>query len=123
MNNDTPTVDDRDELIDAIENGNLPWTVDDWFFQNGRYDEPELELVVRWSPPSPVALDSGEVKNLKGLITKIESEHEDGAPITTIADAANEEFGWEVAQVSEEIDKLRSKGEVYEPKPDHLRTT
>lgn len=123
MTDDTPTPEDIDELAELIEQADAAWTVDDWAFKTGKYDTSVLDLSLEWSPPEPVALDIDEIQDLKTLIAKIESEHVEGAPLNTIFDTAHERFGWEAARVSEELDKLRTKGEVYEPKPDHLRTT
>jgi DNA replicative helicase MCM subunit Mcm2 (Cdc46/Mcm family) len=120
---DEPTPDDKDELLETIQNVDVAWDVSDWEYESGRYDESTMLVEVTWSPPEPAALEMGEIQNLKTLIAKIESEHEDGAPLNTVLKAANDEFGWDVPHVSDEIDALRTKGEVYEPKPDHLRTT
>jgi replicative DNA helicase Mcm len=120
---DEPTPDDKDELLDAIESADVAWDVSDWEYESGKYDSPEIVVEVSWSPPEPAALDIDEIQDLKTLIGKIAAEHDGGAPISTVADVAHDKFGWEVPRVSEEIDKLRTKGEVYEPKPYHLRVT
>ncbi|MGM0605138.1 MAG: LAGLIDADG family homing endonuclease [Halobacteriota archaeon] len=62
------------------------------------------------------------IKNLKGLIAEIETEYEDGAPIDEILERASE-IGLNPTKAEGEIEKLRRKGEVYEPRQDHLRTT
>ena len=62
------------------------------------------------------------IKNIKGLISEIEEEFEEGAPIEEVLDRADE-IGMDAAKAEDEIEKLRRKGEVYEPKQDHLRTT
>lgn len=120
---DEPTPDDRETLTELIDDHDLPWEVDEWWYESGKYEEPTLSLDVTWSPPEPAELEIGEIQDLKTLIAKIESEHEEGAPLNTVLKAANDEFGWDVPHVSDEIEALRTKGEVYEPKPDHLRTT
>ena len=61
------------------------------------------------------------IKNVKSLIGEIESEYDEGAPIETILDRA-EEVGMERSQAEHEIEKLRRQGDVYEPTTDHLRT-
>ena len=45
-----------------------------------------------------------------------------GAPVDVIVERA-EEQGMDASKAEHEIDKLKQKGEVYEPKTDHLRTT
>ncbi|WP_276274694.1 LAGLIDADG family homing endonuclease [Haladaptatus sp. QDMS2] len=62
------------------------------------------------------------VKNIKNLIKEIEDEYEDGAPIDVVLDRA-EEIGMDHSKAEHEIEKLKQKGEVYEPRTDHLRTT
>ncbi|WP_332897375.1 LAGLIDADG family homing endonuclease [Haladaptatus sp. CMSO5] len=62
------------------------------------------------------------VKNIKNLIAEIEDEYEDGAPIDVVLDRA-EEIGMDHSKAEHEIEKLKQKGEVYEPRTDHLRTT
>ena len=62
------------------------------------------------------------VKNVKGLISDIEEEYEDGAPVDLVLSRAYE-VGLSKSKMEHEIDKLKQKGEVYEPTTDTLRTT
>ncbi|MFB6134050.1 MAG: MCM family protein, partial [Halanaeroarchaeum sp.] len=62
------------------------------------------------------------IKNIKTLIEEIEDDFEEGAPIDEIL-ARAEEVGMERSKAEHEIDKLKQRGEVYEPSTDHLRTT
>jgi replicative DNA helicase Mcm len=62
------------------------------------------------------------IKSIKNLIADIESEYDEGAPVEVIIERA-EEAGMDVDTAKHEIDKLKQKGEVYEPRTDHLRTT
>ncbi|MFA9516679.1 ATP-binding protein [Halopenitus sp. H-Gu1] len=62
------------------------------------------------------------IKNLKGLIADIEEEYEEGAPIEEVLERADE-VGMDPTKAEDEIEKLRRKGEVYEPTQNHLRTT
>jgi len=62
------------------------------------------------------------IKNLKGLISDIEEEYDDGAPVDIVLERA-EEVGMDQSKAEHEIDKLKQKGEVYEPSTDTLRTT
>ncbi|MEF8778812.1 MAG: LAGLIDADG family homing endonuclease, partial [Natronomonas sp.] len=61
------------------------------------------------------------IKNIKALISEIEAEYDEGAPVETVLDRA-EEMGMERSQAEHEIEKLRRQGDVYEPTTDHLRT-
>lgn len=62
------------------------------------------------------------IKNIKGLIAEIETEFEEGAPIDEVLDRAGE-IGMDASKAEAEIEKLRRKGDVYEPRQGHLRTT
>ena len=62
------------------------------------------------------------IKNLKQLIADIEEDYEEGAPVDEVLTRADD-IGMEQSKAEHEIDKLKQKGEVYEPATDHLRTT
>ncbi|WP_082837701.1 minichromosome maintenance protein MCM [Haladaptatus sp. R4] len=62
------------------------------------------------------------IKNIKQLIASIEEEYDDGAPVDVVLDRA-EEINMDPSKAEHEIDKLKQKGEVYEPSTNHLRTT
>nr|WP_276278724.1 LAGLIDADG family homing endonuclease [Halomicroarcula sp. SYNS111] len=62
------------------------------------------------------------IQNLKGIIADIEDEYDEGAPIDIVVERA-EEVGIDESKAEHEIEKLKQKGEVYEPRTDHLRTT
>ncbi len=62
------------------------------------------------------------IKNIKQLIANIEEEYDDGAPVDVVLDRADE-IGMDASKAEHEIDKLKQKGEVYEPSTNHLRTT
>jgi replicative DNA helicase Mcm len=62
------------------------------------------------------------VKNLKALIQEIEAEYEEGAPVDEVIQRA-EEIGMAESKAEHEMEKLKQKGELYEPKQGHLRTT
>lgn len=134
MAQERPTPDDIEELTDAIESLDTPWTVDDWSFETGRYEESVLTVDVEWDPSSDEfdadvvstgtsAEQRDRIKNIKGLISRIEADHAGGAPIADVARAAVGDIGMAPDTAHREIEKLRTKGEVYEPKQGHLRTT
>ncbi|MCU4802140.1 helix-turn-helix domain-containing protein [Halobacteria archaeon HArc-gm2] len=62
------------------------------------------------------------IQNIKGIINDIESEYDEGAPIDVVVERA-EEVGVDQSKAEHEIEQLKQKGEVYEPRTDHLRTT
>jgi len=62
------------------------------------------------------------IKNIKQLIDDLEDEYDEGAPVDVVVERA-EEVGMDETKAEHEIDKLKQKGEVYEPQTDYLRTT
>ena len=62
------------------------------------------------------------IQNIKGIISDIEDEYDEGAPADVVIERA-EEVGIDESKAEHEIDKLKQKGEVYEPRTDHIRTT
>jgi replicative DNA helicase Mcm len=61
------------------------------------------------------------IRRIKSLIGEVEAEYDEGAPREEVLDRA-EEVGLERSKADHEIEKLRQKGDVYEPQTDHLRT-
>jgi len=62
------------------------------------------------------------IQNIKGIINDIESEYDEGAPIDVVVERA-EEVGVDRSKAEHEIEQLKQKGEVFEPRTDHLMTT
>lgn len=62
------------------------------------------------------------IKNLKQLIADIEDDFEKGAPVHKVIGRASD-IDLSESEIEDEIEELRQKGEVYEPRSDHLRTT
>jgi len=60
------------------------------------------------------------VKNVKAIIKEIEDEFDEGAPVEEVLDRA-EEVGMDASKAEHEIEKLKEKGELYQPNKDHLR--
>lgn len=79
----------------------------------------------------PLALTFGEeaktdgdrVRDIKTIISQMEENHEqdEGVPIEKVLLRA-QSVGIEKSKAEHEVEKLRQKGDVYEPKTDHLRT-
>jgi replicative DNA helicase Mcm len=61
------------------------------------------------------------IRRIKSLIGEVEAEYDEGAPREEVLDRA-EEVGLERSKAEHEIEKLRQKGDVYEPQTDYLRT-
>ncbi|WP_435196569.1 LAGLIDADG family homing endonuclease [Natronomonas sp. EA1] len=60
------------------------------------------------------------IKNIKGIIKELEEEYEDGAPIDKVIERA-QAIGMDESKAEHEIQKLKNKGDIYEPNMDHLR--
>jgi replicative DNA helicase Mcm len=62
------------------------------------------------------------IKSLKKIIEELEDEYEEGAPYDEII-AMAQDNGTDRDKAEHEIEKLKQRGEVYEPSQGHLRTT
>jgi replicative DNA helicase Mcm len=62
------------------------------------------------------------IKSIRELISDVEDEYDEGAPIEEVLDRAGE-IGMDADKAESEIENLRRKGELYEPVQGHLRTT
>jgi len=69
-----------------------------------------------------IGSERDRIKNLKQLIGQIEETSEEGAPVDEVLLRARS-LGMDQSKAEHEIEKLKQKGEVYEPRTDHLRTT
>jgi len=109
---DTVEREDADRATDIVESCLKDIGVDP---ETGQFDADVVETGTSKS-------QRDRIKNIKTLIADIESEFEEGAPIEEVLDRADE-IGMDSSKAEQEIEKLRTKGEVYEPKQGHLRTT
>ena len=109
---DTVEREDADRATDIIESCLRDIGVDP---ETGQFDADVVE-----TGTSKTQRD--RIKNIKGLIADVEEEYEEGAPLEEVLDRAGE-IGMDPGKAEAEIEKLRTKGEVYEPKQGHLRTT
>jgi len=109
---DTVSEDDADRVIDIVRSCLQDIGVDP---ETGQFDADVVETGTSKS-------QRDRIKNLKQLIGDIEEEYDDGAPVDVVMERADE-IGMEQSKTEHEIEKLKQKGEVYEPKTDHLRTT
>ena len=109
---DTVEREDADRATNIIESCLKDIGVDP---ETGQFDADVVETGTSKS-------QRDRIKNIKGLIADIEEEYEEGAPVDEVLDRAGE-IGMDPGKAESEIEKLRTKGEVYEPKQGHLRTT
>ena len=68
--------------------------------------------------------DDKDAPDMRAVVEFVENEGTDtrGAPISTVLDVA-EALGLERSKAEHELEKLRRRGEVYEPQSDYLRRT
>ncbi|QWC18953.1 LAGLIDADG family homing endonuclease [Halorubrum sp. 2020YC2] len=109
---DTVEREDADRATDIVESCLKDIGVDP---ETGQFDADVVETGTSKS-------QRDRIKNIKGLIADIEEEYQEGAPVDEVLDRAGE-IGMDPGKAEQEIEKLRTKGEVYEPKQGHLRTT
>ncbi len=109
---DTVEREDADRATDIVESCLKDIGIDP---ETGQFDADVVETGTSKS-------QRDRIKNIKGLIADIEEEYQEGAPVEEVLDRAGE-IGMDPGKAEQEIEKLRTKGEVYEPKQGHLRTT
>ncbi len=109
---DTVERDDAERVIEIVRSCLQDVGVDP---ETGEFDADIVEAGTSKS-------QRDRIKNLKQLISDIEEEYDDGAPVDIVMERADE-IGMDQSKAEHEIDKLKQKGEVYEPSTDTLRTT
>ncbi len=109
---DTVEPEDADRVIEIVRNSLKDIGVDP---ETGQFDADVIE-----TGTSKTQRD--RIKSIRSLIREIETEYEEGAPIEEVVRRAGE-AGIDESKVEHEIEKLRQRGEVYEPATGHLRTT
>jgi DNA replicative helicase MCM subunit Mcm2 (Cdc46/Mcm family) len=84
--------------------------------------EPSTDKLRACRSDHIVEFYGGTHPNMKQLIADLEVEDEEGAPVAEYYRAATETLGLPKPLATYELDRLKQKGEVYEPSTDHLRT-
>ncbi|MCU4754132.1 MCM family protein [Halobacteria archaeon AArc-curdl1] len=109
---DTVEIEDAERVIDIVRSCLQDIGVDP---ETGEFDADIVEAGTSKS-------QRDRIKNIKQLISDVEEEYDDGAPIDVVLERA-EEIGMDESKAEHEIEKLKQKGEVYEPSTNNLRTT
>lgn len=110
---DSVEVQDAERAIELMEQSLLDVGVDP---ESGDYDADVVETGESKS-------QRDRIKNVKSVIGDLEIEYADGAPVDEVVETASESFGIPKTKVDDEIEKLMTKGEVYEPNQGHLRVS
>jgi replicative DNA helicase Mcm len=109
---DTVDEDDAERVIEIVRSCLQDIGVDP---ETGQFDADVVETGTSKS-------QRDRIRNLKELIGEVEEDYEEGAPVEVVMERADE-IGMDASKAEHEIEKLKQKGEVYEPATDHLRTT
>jgi len=109
---DTVSEADADRVIEIVRSCLQDIGVDP---ETGQFDADVVETGTSKS-------QRDRIHSLRELIDEIEEEYEEGAPVEVVVERADE-VGMDASKAEHEIEKLKQRGEVYEPATDHLRTT
>ncbi|AXR79483.1 LAGLIDADG family homing endonuclease [Natrarchaeobaculum sulfurireducens] len=109
---DTVELEDAERVIEIVRSCLQDIGVDP---ETGEFDADIVEAGTSKS-------QRDRIKNVKGLISDVEEEYDEGAPVDIVLERAAE-IGMDQSKAEHEIEKLKQKGEVYEPSTDNLRTT
>ena len=110
---DTVEVKDAERAIELMETSLTDVGVDP---ETGEFDADVVE-----TGESKTQRD--RIKNVKSIIADKEIEYSKGAPVQEVIDEAAETHGMPKTKVEDEIEKLRTRGEIYEPNPNHVRVS
>jgi replicative DNA helicase Mcm len=109
---DTVEVEDAERATDIVRSCLQDIGVDP---ETGQFDADVVETGTSKS-------QRDRIQTLKQLIADIEEEYDEGAPVETVLERADE-VGMEGSKAEKEIENLKQKGELYEPRANYLRTT
>jgi len=108
-----------DELVSAVEQVS-DWEVSDYEYSSGMYAPVTITVELE---PSVVADGTSPSAFVKDVVSELEEEYEEGAPVHRVLVTLMDRSEMNVDEASDAIENLRRKGEVYEPRKDYLRTT
>jgi len=121
-----PNADEIEAVLNRIEN--KQWNVEDYTERSGKFETATLTIEVEYIPPQDRIIETGDglespKRQAKATVQALEEEYEEGAPIDEVVDTAADESPFTTEEIEGGIEDLRRRGEVYEPKQDHLRST
>ena len=109
---DTVTAADADRVIDIVRSSLQNIGVDP---ETGQFDADVIETGTSKS-------QRDRIRDLKNLIESLEPEYDGGVPVEEILEQAGE-VGLDAGKAEQEIERLKQKGEIYEPTPGNVQTT
>ncbi|MEF8790109.1 MAG: LAGLIDADG family homing endonuclease [Haloarculaceae archaeon] len=107
---DTVTTEDTDRVIEIVRSSLEDVGMDP---ETGEFDADMVEAGTSKS-------QRDRIKDVKGIIRELQEEYERGAPFEEVLERA-EQAGIDRSKAEHEIQKLKNKGDIYEPQTDHLR--
>ncbi|WP_161973235.1 minichromosome maintenance protein MCM [Halostella litorea] len=87
-------------------------------FETGRFDADVVDTAAHEDKEKREELDK-----LKRVISELESEYDEGAPIDLVLDRGVEIGLGDYSKIEELVTHLKHQGEAYEPQTDYLRVT
>lgn len=101
------------------------WSLTDWEYAVGEADSATLTVELQHTPEPKLVETEGDThpEAMKELVAQFEEENEEGAYVDAVIDAAQGELDLTAGEAAGEIENLKRKGELYEPRSDYLRTT
>lgn len=90
-------------------------------YQDQYGEDMAVEVSVR---TRPLREEYDELPNekVKGIIDEIAGRHSEGAPVDAVIEELGR-IGFDRDDAEHALTQLRQKGEIYEPRTDHLRST
>jgi len=109
------------DLLNRLEDSG--WIVENYNPTVDPYEELRVTVDLRRVAHAPITTSSPEdVQTVLDIVKELEGGYDEGAPIEKVVEEAGEE-GMGAKKAIHEIEQLKQKGEVYEPRTDYLRTT
>lgn len=111
-------------LLDRIENDE--WAVVDYNPNIDPYEQLSVSVEIERRELADVDADiigDGEKKTVKDVVRFLENKSQDGAQLESVIDVCADKLNLDRETTLTELEVLRTKGEVYEPKEDHLHAT
>jgi len=110
------------DVIDVIEGEG--WAVEDYDLTVDRFGDRQ-GLTLELEPTPTATLDSEAQRDLWAVVKEAVDvfDTDSGAPEDEVVDHVTAQLDVADQQVRDTLDKMRTKGEVYEPVDDHLRRT
>jgi len=126
MSDNKATLDEVESVIEQITtNVDTRFTVDDYDFDGGAGEQTTLTITLQTAPRTgELHGQRDRIKTVKELIADM-SQHTDDEPGVAIdaVVACACELGINAKKARAEIDKLRTRGEIYKPESGRVRCT